>query len=278
MKVLKIIVIVLCIAGCKDSYNEDVPVTNGITPLVTNVNTSENNSEKQIDDETTKVNQSDTHLKKYSISNTNEKKFEEWKHGNASIFLVTQPYKRNNKEEVKVGEVQEDGSFDFKLPASVNLDRSISNYFKCEGTASAAQTDYKTPKTSLISAYFSIRKNENEIGLLSLATSRQQIYNNSPFGKYHGHLGYRLQLWYAQANTGAYAVCKRNIEATNNAEVTKQIDITDVYDLSFSQGWNYVKTEIKENQLVGNVPYYKAKKYTVEPSLPNDVRWVFKEH
>ena len=278
MKILKIMLILLCFSGCKDSYNKEVPVSNGIAPLVTNINTSENNSENQIDDEITKVNQSDAHLKKYSISNTNEKKFEAWKHGNASIFLVTQPYKRNNKEEVKVGEVQEDGSFDFKLPASVNLDRSISNYFKCEGTASTVQTDYKAPNTGLVSAFFSIRKNENEIGLLSLATSKQQVYNNSPFGKYLGHPGYRLQLWFAEANTGAYTICKRNIEATDNAEITKQIDITDVYDLSFNQGWNYVKTEIKEDQMVGNVPYYKAKKYTIETSLPNDVKWVFKEH
>lgn len=278
MKILKIILVFLCFIGCKDSYKKEVPVTNGIVPLVTNMNTSESKSERQIDDKTTIANQSNAHLKKYSISNTNEKKFEGWKHGTATIFLVTQPYKRNNKEEVEVGQFQTDGSFDFKMPASVKFDRTISNFFKCEGAASTEQTDYKAPNTGLVSTFFSIRKNENEIGVLSLATSRQQVYNNSPFGKYHGHPGYRLQLWFAEANTGAYTVCKRNIEATDNAEITKQIDITDVYDLSFNQGWNYVKTEIREDQLVGNVPYYKAKKYTVEPSLPNDVKWVFKEH
>lgn len=278
MKVLKIIVIVLCIAGCKDSYNEEAPVTKGIVPLVTKKSVLKSKSEKQTADETNTTSQSDAHLQKYSITHTNQKKFKAWKHGDATIFLVTQPYKRNNKQEIKVGKLHADGSFNFKLPASVNLDRSISKYFKCEGTASTVQTEFKVPDTGLISAFFSIRKNENEIGLLSLATSKQQVYNNSPFGKYHGHPGYRLQLWFAEAESGAYAVCKRNIEATDNAETTKQIDVIDVYDLSFSQGWNYVKTEIKENQLVGNVPYYKAKKYTVQPSLSSDVRWVFKEH
>ena len=277
MKILKIIVILLSFSGCKDSLNKEAPVNNGIAPLVTNIHTSENKNEKQGDDKASITNQSDAHLKKYSITNNSQKSFKEWKHGDASIFLVTQPYKRNNKEEIKIGQFHADGTFDFKLPVSVMLDRITSNFFKCEGTASAVQTDYKSPSTGLVSAYFSIRKNENEIGLLSLATSRQQMYNNSPFGKYNGHPGYRLQLWFAETNTGAYIICKRNIEATDNAEITKQIDITDVYDLSFNQGWNYVKTEIKEEQLVGNVPYYKAKKYTVEPSLPTDVKWVFKE-
>lgn len=278
MKILRIIVLLFCIAGCKDSYNKEVPVTNDIVPLVTKLNTSETKDDKQIDGKATIDNQSDAHLKKYSITNTNQKKFDSWKHGKASIFLVTQPYKRNNKEEVKIGEFQGNGTFSFELPASVAFDSTISNFFKCEATASTAQTDYKAPKTGLVTAYLSIRKNENEIGVLSLATSKQQVYNNSPFGKYHGHPGYRLQFWFAEANTGAYAVCKRNIEATDNAEITKQIDITDVYDLSFKKGWNYMKTEIKENQLVGNVLYYKAKKHTVEPSLPNNIKWVFKEH
>ncbi|RFN57688.1 hypothetical protein [Marixanthomonas ophiurae] len=278
MKILKIVVILLCFVGCKDSFNKETPVTNGIVPLVTNMSTSESKSEKQTDDKTTITNQSDAHLKKYSITKSNQKKFEGWRHGDATIFLVTQPYKRNNREEVKVGEFHKDGTFDFKMPSSVNFDTTVSNFFKCEGTASTEKTDYKMPKTGVIPVFFSIKKNENEIGVLSLATSRQQVYNNSPFGKYHGHPGYRLQFWFAEASTGAYTICKRNIEATDNAEITKQIAITDVYDLSFNQGWNYVKTEIKEDQMVGDVPYYKAKKYTVEPSLPNDVKWVFKEH
>ncbi|PVW13536.1 hypothetical protein DDV96_12830 [Marixanthomonas spongiae] len=267
--------------GCKDTGSTEILIEDNVTHE-TKLGAPGIESNGQADfkvsaKKSKSLNQSNAHLKKYTITKTNQKKFESWKHGAATIFLVTQPYKRSNKQEIEIGRFQTDGTFGFNLPASVKTDRPIADFFKCEGTA-AVTTEYKAPKTGLVSAFFSIRKNENEIGLLSLATSRQQVYNNSPFGKYHGHSGYRLQFWYADANTGAYAVCNRNIEATDNAETTKQIAITDIYDLSFNQGWNYVKTEIIENQLVGRVPYYKAKKHQVSPSLPDDVKWVFKAH
>lgn len=273
-----LILMINLIAGCQNVKNDlsiDPTFTISEEKSITNENLQSDIkiSKKEKNAST----QSDTHLKKYIITKSNAKQFTNWKLGKAEIILITQPYSTAKRQALKVGEIKPDGNFDFDLPSSVWFDSTISDFFKCQGSISSTETQYTEKEVGLIPAFLSIRKSENEIGVLSLATSKQQAYNNSPFGKYQGHLGYRLELWYAEASTNAESVCKRTIEATDNSEITKQIQISDIYNLSFKKDWNYVKVAIQENQKVGIIPYYKTKKYTVVNSLPNDVRWVFKE-
>lgn len=275
MNILKIIAILIVFIGCKEPSIKRVPATVEDT-FVSNVNTLQPESEEQ--SKTNNISKTlNSHLKKYTISVDNQKQFKNWEYGEATIFLVTQPFKRKNKEEIQIGKVEENGSFYFNLPDTVSYDRTISSFFTCEMNKTVTKAEYKSPNTGLVSAYLSVRKNENEIGLLSLATSKQQEYNNSPFGKYHGAIGYRLKLWFADEITGIYSICNRSIEATNNAETIKEITITDTYNLSFNKGWNFVKTETIDNQMVGEVSYYKLRNYTVESEIPTNAKWIFKE-
>ena len=218
-----------------------------------------------------------SHLDRYIISEGNAAKFENWPHGSATIVLVTQPYKRQNKQEKVVGAFQEDGKFSLQSFEEVAFDRKLSDFFRCEGT-DAASTIYTAPETGIIPAYLSVRKDGEEIGALHLASSRQQVYNNSPVGKYRGDPGYLIELFYVEGSATARATCTRNIEGTDHAEITKQIEITNSYDLSFEPGWNYVKVAIDGSQNVGKIPFYKTKRYTVVGQKPADVRWVFSKY
>lgn len=215
------------------------------------------------------------HLDGYIISNSNSKRFDNWQQGEADIILITQTYSPNNRKELKIGTIKADGSFDYTLPEEVGYDRTISDFFKCQNKTSTSETSYSAPNTGIVTSYVSVKNNDGVIGTMSIATSKQQAYNDSPIGLYRGDPGYRLHWWYVSSAASANATCTRMMEATDHAEIEMNIEINDVYDLNFNLGWNLVKTEIIGSQNVGQIPYYKTKKHTVVSSLPNDARWVF---
>lgn len=226
--------------------------------------------EKAAQPETTEA-----HLSNYLISSGNDMVFDDWGYGNAEILLVTQPYKPENRSEIKVGIINDDGRFSIKKSKPVPFDRTIKDFFKCEGSQTIG-TIHDNPDMGAIPAYFSVRQDGKEIGVLSMATSKQQAFNNSPAGKYRGDSGFRIALFYIEGPTSVKANCTRNIEATDYNEIIKQIEITDEFDLSFEAGWNFVKVSIHGSQNVGNIPYYKTKKYSViSVDRLTDVNWVF---
>lgn len=208
----------------------------------------------------------------FSITKTNEKKFDAWQFGSANIVLVTLPYKRGNKQEIPVGKINENGSFSFDLP-TVNPDRELKHFYKCDNPNNNAS--YTNENVLAVPCFLSIRQNGEEIGMLSMATSKQIAYNNSPRGKYRGDKGYRIDLLFVMEQAGLKNNCSREITATDHAEITKKITISDIYELQFKSGWNMIKVEVLDKQLVGNIPYYKTKHYTTIQKLPQDVRWVF---
>ncbi|SFZ93430.1 hypothetical protein SAMN05428642_103129 [Flaviramulus basaltis] len=218
---------------------------------------------------------STSHLDRFIISETKARYFKDWQYGDAVIFLVTQPYKPENKRELKVGDINAQGEFKLNEPESVLFDRKVSDFFKCQGASSQIETTYSSPEIGIIPAFFSIKKNGEEIGVLSLATSKQQAYNNSPIGQYTGDAGYRVVLFYVEESVTVQTECARNIQGTDYGENQKQLEIVDSYNLSFQPGWNYVKVAINGSQNVGEVSYYKRKEYSVIENRGEDVKWVF---
>lgn len=228
---------------------------------------------KKPDSQPANVQKATGHLKNFYLGEPSAKKFENWSIGAGDIVLVTQTYKRGNSEEIKIGKMSENGRFDFKDLSKVTTDQSISNYFKC--LYGDAETKYNAPKTGIVGGHFFLIQNGKRIGRLKMASSRQQVFNNSPAAQYRGDPGYRIDLYYVDAATSAKSTCARSMEATDHAEIIKQIEVVDEYDLSFSPGWNYVKVTIDGSQNVGAIPYYKTKNYSVVKSPPADARWVF---
>ena len=213
-------------------------------------------------------------LARYTITKNNEKKFDDWPHGKAEIVLVTQSYKPGNKQEFSVGEISEDGSFTMEdyLP-TVNPDRALQHFYHCDDENN--NPSHTNPNMPAVPGFFSVRQNGEDIGTLSLATAKQIAYNHSPRGKYRGDKGYRIDLLFVKGQASVKNNCTRKITATDHAEITKQISISDIYDLQFKSGWNMIKVEVMDNQSVGDIPYYKTKLYTTIHKLPHDVKWVF---
>lgn len=221
-------------------------------------------------------NESTDHLAGYLISSSSKQYFDDWSLGDAELVLTTQPYKRTNSQAISIGKIKADGSFDFDLPAGMVADRSIDRMFKCIYIEmdKRPETSYLAPQSKLISAWLTVVKEGRQMGVLSLGTSKQQVYNYSPAGQYAGNKGYVLHYWFAEQATSAKTTCQREIEVFDGRK-DRKIEIEDIYELEFGKGWNWIKTEIVENQKVGSKLFYKTKKYTVTKKLPEEVRWVF---
>ena len=209
-----------------------------------------------------------SHLARYKITKSTIKKFDNWEHDMADIFLVTIAYNSRNNKEYKIGTIQANGSFNLSMPESANPDKEINIYFGCVNGYSGAKTIYTNPLAKIIRTYISIKKNGKQIGMLNMATSKEQIAENSLMDDYYGIPGYTLQWWYANKETSAKASCSKNkIGAAK---------INNVYDINFKQGWNLVKTEFLGERVKGNGrSYYKIQKHTVIPTLSDNIRWVF---
>lgn len=214
------------------------------------------------------------HLANYMITKSLEKKFDNWSFGGTEIVLVTQPYNYKSKQKLVVGKFNANGSFTIQsnLP-KVNTDREIKYFFNC--LAMTDKPPYTNKNSLSVPGFLAVRQNGEILGTLKMATSKQIAFNNSPAGKSRGDIGYRVDLFYVKENTGLNYECSRQVNATDHAEITKEITISDIYDFQLKQGWNFIKVEVTDNQFVGNISYYKTKQYTTIPKLTDDVKWVF---
>lgn len=219
------------------------------------------------------------HLDRFIITKGSAKKFPDWSFGQADIVLKVNAYRGGVLEEKKIGRINPDGSFSidgFPESMQVEADKSpVADYFATfSEDLSSNRTQYTGGETGIKQAYMLIVKNGEDLGSLSLATSRQQAYNDSPVGQRSGDLGYRVSLWYADGAATVEANTTKTVKASDGGETVKNIPMTEVYDLSFKPGLNYMKEEVVGSQNVGVKSFYKTMKYTTIDQLPNGVKWV----
>lgn len=208
------------------------------------------------------------YLDRYMISNSIVKKFNNWQHGHADIYLVAIGWTSDRNVEQKVGAINADGNFTFKIPEETVPDKEISFYFGCVVPFKGDKTGYENPKTKIIRTYLAVKKNDKQIGVLDMTTSKEQIGYNTLMDDYYSKSGYTLQWWYASDASSANSKCVK----------TKgdQMEMYRTYDLKFKPGWNLVKTEFTgERFLVGERSYFKIQRHSVVPSFDDNLRWVF---
>ena len=211
------------------------------------------------------------YLKDFQISKGSAKKFDNWQFGSAELYVFKHlPFGKDPKTQYKVGSIGSDGNFDFAMPENINIENRISDFFKCPNVGSPPpKTEYSDSNILLGSRVVSVIQNGKRIGNISLATSRQQVYNFSPAHQFRGDPGYRLSWWYAEKESSANVICDRVYD--NYGE---KFEMRIIYNLEFKLGWNLIKTEVLEAH---SPKFYKTQKHSIVTSTSSDAKWVFQE-
>jgi len=211
------------------------------------------------------------YLKDFTISKGSSKKFDTWQFGSAELYVIKYlPFGKDPETQYRVGSIRADGSFDFNMPENIRFETKISDFFKCPNVGSPPPaTEYSNPNAGMVSKVVSVIQNGKRIGNISLASSRQQVYNFSPAHQFRGDLGYRLTWWYAEKTSSAKIVCNRIYD--NYGE---QFEMRIINKLEFKPGWNLVKIEVLEAH---SPKFYKTLELSVVKSPPSDAKWVFQE-
>ncbi|NNK18424.1 MAG: hypothetical protein HKP49_04675 [Maribacter sp.] len=221
----------------------------------------------------------------YLVSKGNTKKFDNWAYGEADIMMggfatrITDPgyYK-------KIGTVKADGSFNLQLPAIVDIKKNgiaNSRWLSCGYFGDKGKIEYSNTNTGVKVGYIQIKKNENLVGLLSIASSVELIEGWNPIqGHYHDIPGYRLEWFYVTGETSVKGQCVKE----NRYGEGKDFDITTVFDMQLKPGWNLLKREYDGPRIFvdwgegehNKHSYYKEEKITVAPSMLSNAKWIFR--
>lgn len=222
-------------------------------------------------------------LEDYIISSGNAKKFENWSHGEADIFMGGfAPRQTDPGYNKKIGTVKADGSFTLELPTKVAVSGTIkgNRWLSCGYFGDKGKIDYSNINNGVKVGYIHIETNDQLIGRLYIASAIELIDGWNPLQyHYHNIPGYRLEWFYANGEISAKGSCVKE----NRYGEGKDFDITTVYDAQFKRGWNLVKREYNGPRI--NIDwgdgqhnkhsYYKEEKITVVNEFPGDAKWVF---
>lgn len=220
----------------------------------------------------------------YVVSKSNTKKFDNWSYGEADIMMggfASRPTDPGYNK--KIGTVKADGSFNIQLPANVVTEKNgiiHHRWLSCGSYGGKGKIEYSNTSTGVKEGYIHIKSNDQLIGRLSMASSVELVDGWNPM-QYHYHdiPGYRLSWYYLSNESSVKGQCVKE----ERYGAGKDFDITTVYDADFKTGWNLVKTLYDGERIFidwgegehNKHSYYKEKKISVAPSMPNSAKWIF---
>lgn len=236
-------------------------------------NARKKSAKKEISQNVTKPSNKDNHL----LSASSKMKFDNWKNGDAEIFLLTAG-RYSEQTYTKIGAIGANGYFDFTLPEkmttyfTIDSDRFLNCRNNNKTTWTRSQTRYSTG--NLI-----IKKGDQNLGTIFLTSSRDIIKGQTLASDYHGRPGYWLMLYYLDGETSA----KTNCIIQRRYGEGKDYDLTKNFNLQLKPGWNMVKFEYTGPRIDidwgegehNKHSYFKEEKIYVVPELPSDIRWFF---
>ena len=220
------------------------------------------------------INKNTRHLDGRLIASSNEKKFDNWPHGSAEIYLFARSYDGKETYEHKVGAFNENGEFDIinnmpEVPTKVEATK----FFNCK--AGDLKTQASNDNALMKEAYLHVKKDNKRIGSLSIATSKQVSMQNSPAYFNRGESGYFASFFFVTEPVTISGKCVYKRKVTDGSELVEEIEVTDNYNINLQKGWNLVKEEVLTSKTVGRLPFYTTKKIAVLENNDPRARWVF---
>ncbi|MFH4965946.1 hypothetical protein V8G69_13170 [Gaetbulibacter sp. M235] len=224
---------------------------------------------------------------KNTLASDNDNKLKNWNYGEANlVFNYHYDSRKDKVEYVEVGVIKADGTIKlnptYKVPILKPLKdfKDSNNFFDIHNPESYR---YSNEDSGIkLNSYLLVYQNDEQIGVLTIGNSVKVTRNLlTPGDLYFGDEGYMLSWVYAEE------ACE--IEANenwkgdlSNTGTPLLVETNVTYNLSFSLGWNLVKTEVIGAYEFPNAPVedrsrYKKHVHTIVPTIPEDATYYFRK-
>ena len=222
-----------------------------------------------------------------TLASNNNNKLTNWNNGAADlVYNYYYDARKDKVEYVKFGIINADGTIELNPTNKIPVLQPLNNFKNSNIFYDIHNPDsyqYNNESTGFkLNSYLLVYQNESQIGILTIGNSVKVTKNLlTPGDLYYGDEGYLLSWVYAEEACSIKA--NENWKGDlSNTGTPLLIETHVTYNLSFNPGWNLVKTEVIGTYEFPNAPEedrsrYKKHVHTTIPSIPKDATYFFRE-
>lgn len=222
-----------------------------------------------------KLSKKENSVKELYTSNANQT-FNDWDQGASDIIAYIVSELDTSKRTHIIGNIEEDGSFTYKLPDSIATSVPISAY--AEECTNAQEAIIKNPEVKMGLAKLLVGQNKEFIGAMKAFKTGEAAHN---FGSSKGsddEIG-DTYLWvYADGEASIQLKChKKFVMLNEKGQAYKdKMDSETNRNIQLKKGWNILRTQVTKNIPVGAESlHYTKNELSIVDALPEDIQWEY---
>jgi len=241
--------------------------------LVTNVQTNQAQFFKKLKEKISKK----TPKVELQVSDTSQV-FNGWKPGASDIILYVVTEFDASKRTHVVGSINEDGSFTYKLPDSIQT--SVPVNALTEECTHQSDTTIENTQVKISFAKLLVGQNKSFVGNLNPVNPVEAVYNLGENKENNGEKGEYYWFVYSDGYASIQLKCIKNftMRDAKGRAYKDTLEAESMIAIQLKKGWNLLRTEVIESIPVGAAVHFTKNKVTIVDKLPDDIKWVYQSN